>query len=41
VISSLQRQLVTADFTPEFRQKLQAFYRRFLFPVELKNLKNR
>uniref|UniRef100_H3CS68 Zgc:112980 n=1 Tax=Tetraodon nigroviridis TaxID=99883 RepID=H3CS68_TETNG len=40
VISSLQRQLVTADFTPEFRQKLQAFYRRFLFPVELKNLKN-
>lgn len=41
VISSLQRQLVMTDFTPEFRQKLQDFYRRFLFPVELKNLRNR
>lgn len=41
VISSLQRQLVTADFTPEFREKLQDFYRRLPLPVELKNLRNR
>lgn len=41
VILSLQRQMVMADFTPEFRQKIQDFYRRFLFPVELKNLRNR
>lgn len=41
VISSLQRQLVMNDFTPAFRKKLQDFYRQFLFPVELKNLKNR
>lgn len=41
VISSLQRQLVMADFTPEFRQKIQDFYRRFSFPIELKNFRNR
>lgn len=32
---------MTADFKPEFRQKLQDFYKRFYFPAELKNLKNR
>lgn len=41
VTSSLQRQLVMADFTPEFRQKIQDFYRQFLLPIELKNLRNR
>lgn len=41
VISSLQRQLVMADFTPEFRQKIQDFYRRFPLPIELKNFRNR
>ncbi|XP_056890777.1 uncharacterized protein zgc:112980 isoform X2 [Takifugu flavidus] len=40
VISSLQRQLVMADFTPEFRQKIQDFYRRFPLPIELKNFRN-
>lgn len=41
VILSLQKQLVTADFTPEFRQKIQDFYTRLLFPAELKSFKNR
>nr|XP_020499037.1 uncharacterized protein LOC109991129 isoform X2 [Labrus bergylta] len=41
VISSLQRQMVMADFTPEFINKLQEFYKRLSFPHELKSLKNR
>ncbi|KAM7010123.1 uncharacterized protein LKV04_001959 [Tautogolabrus adspersus] len=41
VISSLQRQMVMADFTPEFIHKLQEFYKRFSFPHELKSLRNR
>ncbi|CAJ1054056.1 uncharacterized protein zgc:112980 isoform X2 [Xyrichtys novacula] len=40
VISSLQRLMLTADFTPEFIHKLQDFYNRLFFPAELKNLKN-
>lgn len=39
VISSLQRQMVTADFTPEFIHKLQVFYRSFYFPAELRSMK--
>ncbi|XP_030285527.1 uncharacterized protein LOC115588985 isoform X2 [Sparus aurata] len=40
VISSLQRQMVMADFTPEFARKLQDFYKKLFFPTELKCLKN-
>ncbi|XP_051242575.1 uncharacterized protein zgc:112980 isoform X2 [Dicentrarchus labrax] len=40
VISSMQRQMVTADFTTEFSFKLQDFYKKLLFPSELKSLRN-
>ncbi|XP_029289590.1 uncharacterized protein LOC115009603 isoform X2 [Cottoperca gobio] len=40
VIASVQRQMVMADFTPEFIHKLQDFYKRFNFPTELKSMKN-
>ncbi|KAM9363740.1 uncharacterized protein ABDE67_019425 [Symphorus nematophorus] len=40
VISSVQRQMVMADFTPDFSRKLQDFYMRFFFPPELKCLRN-
>ena len=41
VISSLQRQMVMADFTPDFRRKLQDFYKKFYFPAAQRNLRNR
>ncbi|XP_061536728.1 uncharacterized protein zgc:112980 isoform X3 [Phycodurus eques] len=37
--SSLQRQMVMDDFTPEFRQKLQDFYRTLSFPPQLKHIR--
>ncbi|XP_068445094.1 uncharacterized protein zgc:112980 [Clinocottus analis] len=40
VIASMQRQMVMTDLTAEFLQKLQDFYKRLLFPAELKSLKN-
>ncbi|XP_044040772.1 uncharacterized protein zgc:112980 isoform X2 [Siniperca chuatsi] len=40
VIASVQRQMVMADFTPEFTHKLQDFYKRFHFPAELKSMRN-
>ncbi|TKS68509.1 hypothetical protein D9C73_002572 [Collichthys lucidus] len=40
VISSLQRQMVMDDFTPEFARKLQDFYKKLYFPTELKSLRN-
>ncbi|XP_023286294.1 uncharacterized protein LOC111672935 [Seriola lalandi dorsalis] len=40
VVSSMQRQLVMADFTPEFNQKLQNFYKRLQLPVKLKTMRN-
>ncbi|XP_061686880.1 uncharacterized protein zgc:112980 isoform X2 [Syngnathoides biaculeatus] len=40
-LSSLQRQMVMDDFTPEFRQKLLDFYRTLSFPHELKHLRTR
>ncbi|XP_076585679.1 uncharacterized protein LOC143320122 isoform X1 [Chaetodon auriga] len=40
VISSLQRQMVMDNFTPEFTRKLQDFYKRFYFPAELRSLRN-
>ncbi|XP_040891820.1 uncharacterized protein zgc:112980 isoform X2 [Toxotes jaculatrix] len=36
VITSVQKQMVMADFTPEFSHKLQDFYKRLCFPGELK-----
>ncbi|XP_074555015.1 uncharacterized protein LOC141811058 [Halichoeres trimaculatus] len=39
IISSLQRQMVMADFTPEFIHKLQVFYLSLYFPAELKSMK--
>ncbi|XP_070683801.1 uncharacterized protein [Pempheris klunzingeri] len=39
VIASLQRQMVMADFTPEFTHKLQDFYKQFNFPAELKSMR--
>ncbi|XP_068607166.1 uncharacterized protein zgc:112980 [Brachionichthys hirsutus] len=41
VISSVRRQMVMSDFTPEFTHKLQEFYKRLCLPAELKNLKSR
>lgn len=41
VISSLQRQMVMDDFTPEFARKLQDFYKKLYFPTEVKSLRNR
>ncbi|XP_019109200.2 uncharacterized protein LOC109136586 isoform X1 [Larimichthys crocea] len=40
VISSLQRQMVMDDFTPEFARKLQDFYKKLYFPTEVKSLRN-
>ncbi|XP_059190182.1 uncharacterized protein zgc:112980 isoform X2 [Centropristis striata] len=40
VIASVQRQMVTGDFSPEFTQKMQIFYKKFNFPTELKSMKN-
>ncbi|XP_037621769.1 uncharacterized protein zgc:112980 isoform X2 [Sebastes umbrosus] len=40
VIASVQRQMVMADFTPEFIHKLQDFSKRLCFPAELKSMKN-
>ncbi|XP_075891193.1 uncharacterized protein LOC142893994 isoform X2 [Nelusetta ayraudi] len=40
VITSLQRQMVMADFKLEFRKKLQDFFQTYCVPVELKKLKN-
>ncbi|XP_034544548.1 uncharacterized protein zgc:112980 isoform X2 [Notolabrus celidotus] len=40
VISSLQRQMVMADFTPEFIHKLQGFYKRVSLPADLRSMKN-
>ncbi|XP_071359418.1 uncharacterized protein [Trachinotus anak] len=40
VVTSVQRQMVLADFTSEFTQKLQDFYKRLYFPAELKNMRN-
>ena len=41
VVASVQRQMVMAEFTPEFNHKLQDFYKRFSFPAELKSMKKR
>ncbi|XP_041640412.1 uncharacterized protein zgc:112980 isoform X2 [Cheilinus undulatus] len=40
VIASLQRQMVTAHFTPDFILKLQQFYKRLYLPAELRSMKN-
>uniref|UniRef100_A0A8C6WNH4 Uncharacterized protein n=1 Tax=Neogobius melanostomus TaxID=47308 RepID=A0A8C6WNH4_9GOBI len=40
VISFLQRQIVTCEFTLEFSHKLQEFYKTLSFPAPLKALKN-
>ncbi|XP_047189915.1 uncharacterized protein zgc:112980 [Scophthalmus maximus] len=40
VVASVQRQMVMADFTSDFIQKLQDFYKRFCFPSELKSMRN-
>ncbi|XP_019717739.1 uncharacterized protein LOC109511258 isoform X2 [Hippocampus comes] len=40
LLSALQRQMVMDDFTPEFRQKLQEFYRNLTFPPELKHIRD-
>ncbi|XP_049576007.1 uncharacterized protein zgc:112980 [Syngnathus scovelli] len=40
LLSALQRQLVMDDFTPEFRQKLQDFYRNLTFPPELTHIRD-
>ncbi|XP_077426524.1 uncharacterized protein LOC144054943 isoform X2 [Vanacampus margaritifer] len=39
LLSSLQRQMVMDDFTPEFLKKLQDFYRNLNFPPELHHIK--
>ncbi|XP_077381902.1 uncharacterized protein LOC144021447 [Festucalex cinctus] len=39
LLSSLQRQMVVDGFTPEFRKKLQDFYRNLNFPPELQHIK--
>ncbi|XP_020773093.2 uncharacterized protein zgc:112980 [Boleophthalmus pectinirostris] len=40
VISWLQRQMVMGEFTAEFTQKLQEFYKKLSLPAQLKGLKN-
>nr|XP_046227319.1 uncharacterized protein zgc:112980 [Scatophagus argus]XP_046227330.1 uncharacterized protein zgc:112980 [Scatophagus argus] len=40
VVSSMQREMVTGDFTPEFTHKLRDFYKKLCFPAHLKHLKN-
>ncbi|XP_051939971.1 uncharacterized protein zgc:112980 isoform X2 [Hippocampus zosterae] len=40
LLSALQRQMVMDDFTPEFRQKLQEFYRNLTFPPELQHIRD-
>ncbi|KAM9819643.1 uncharacterized protein ACBT44_009355 isoform 1-T3 [Syngnathus typhle] len=40
LLSALQRQLVMDDFTPEFRQKLQDFYKNLTFPPELTHIRD-
>lgn len=40
VISSLQRQMVMGDLSPDFSHKLQKFYMKLTFPVQMKGLKN-
>ncbi|XP_061769975.1 uncharacterized protein zgc:112980 isoform X2 [Nerophis ophidion] len=39
VVSSVQKQMVMADFAPGFCQKLEDFYRKLHFPPELRNMK--
>ncbi|XP_034043687.1 uncharacterized protein zgc:112980 [Thalassophryne amazonica] len=38
VVASVQRQMVTSNFTPEFTQKLQKFFTKLCFFPELKNM---
>ncbi|XP_078022276.1 uncharacterized protein LOC117255571 isoform X1 [Epinephelus lanceolatus] len=40
VIASVQRQMVMADFTSEFINKLQDFYKKLYLPAELKSHRN-
>ncbi|XP_054865796.1 uncharacterized protein zgc:112980 isoform X3 [Amphiprion ocellaris] len=40
VIASVQRQMVMADFSAEFVQKLQDFYKNLYFPAELRSMRN-
>ncbi|XP_054460542.1 uncharacterized protein zgc:112980 isoform X2 [Anoplopoma fimbria] len=40
VVASVQRQMVMTDLTSEFILKLQDFYKKFVFPSELKSMKN-
>ncbi|XP_029367382.1 uncharacterized protein LOC115049369 isoform X2 [Echeneis naucrates] len=40
VVTSVQRQMVMSDFSPEFIQKLQDFFKRLYLPAELRNMKN-
>ncbi|XP_047434981.1 uncharacterized protein zgc:112980 [Mugil cephalus] len=40
VIASVQRLMLTMDFTPEFINKLQNFYKKLHFPSDLKNMRN-
>ncbi|XP_060946921.1 uncharacterized protein zgc:112980 [Limanda limanda] len=40
VVASLQRQMVMDDFTSDFIQKLQEFYKNIILPAELKSMKN-
>uniref|UniRef100_UPI003AAEB095 uncharacterized protein n=1 Tax=Centroberyx gerrardi TaxID=166262 RepID=UPI003AAEB095 len=39
VMASVQKQMVTADFTPEFIHKLQEFYQRLHLPLALKSMR--
>lgn len=41
VIALVQRQMVMANFTPDFINKLQEFCKKLHFPAELRNMKNR
>ncbi|CAB1459616.1 unnamed protein product [Pleuronectes platessa] len=40
VVASVQRQMVMDDFTSDFIQKLQEFYKNIILPAELKSMKN-
>ncbi|XP_031614822.1 uncharacterized protein zgc:112980 isoform X2 [Oreochromis aureus] len=40
VIAFVQRQMVMANFTPDFINKLQDFCKKLHFPAELKNMRN-
>ncbi|XP_062243680.1 uncharacterized protein zgc:112980 [Platichthys flesus] len=40
VVASVQRQMVMDDFTSDFLQKLQEFYKNISLPAELRSMKN-